>query len=1186
MGIDSKRAAPPLPAPTEESESISTPTELATNESQLQEEERSHFSIPDDGTPITIRTRGHKPNRSSTSLLIEYFEGGKNSSSPDGASSNNRKPSVRVRLTPSKGRGKSDHIQITETKSSRKTSMPKRTHDGPLVPSKSDLDVTDDARSLNSYASATEESNVSRQPIEVEITPTQHRRRERKPSSPLIPAVDSKASSFVPPNRSEISEIPTDSFLDGSGGNTTLSSAPGKKRSRSPSGAEALAAGALGAVAGAVAADKLGRKTRSASHDRKIIEKAVEKASRPDKKHRSKSRTNSTSELDADCKSRRRSKGSHKESLISGVDSSIVSSHQTPSHRSYDSHSSSKVSINNPKLLETVEDAIRRLILPELESLKRERSQRDSRRSKDRESLSSLTSLSREELSVASRKKSSGTENSAKSRGREARNDLSPQSSVEHVSTVEQEEDTPQRGRNSLGEAAVLGAAVAAGAAAVSRDRSRADEKRQRRRRRAKTPERGRAAEEYHEFEQEVSPPMPLSSEINPSELTRTSILSVDTDWPHSASEEQTPVRELGRDAISVESAHDTPTPTPTRTPVTLQQLGAQHANISHGDLKALPRKGPGEYDQYDEDSALSLREPVYHDEYDEYDEEGLEEPGMYENAFYSQQDVPPPLRYVPYQQERRGLSPIQSVSGYTEGESDLHHRRDSRATESEMSSPRKSMMSYDRAHSPSSIPSNMRSHEFGDEDSSIRSSGNPRDTRYTDDSELDRVTSGQAVHGVGASPLVVHQPFGAESAVASLVEGSVLDPSVLSAGQDYRDSQLSYDSRADERLSASGSPTRRSVQDHIDAIEQRNSPSLSKQTASDVSREFDEYEVDEYGQKVPSATYRQSPTASEQAITNAALSMAAAAARNKGIQSGPEESAQQPWQGEGVVRNKSFKERAKADGYQPSATPRHSIDRLSEDYDHPQLRASGLPDMDYPMPEIGYGYRDTQTPSVVDEPLGGPQTQEWHEEQHTPTQDKSFDYERAVTPKASEKGSGHGLGIAEAAAATGMAAGHSRQSSQEHGDEWRRTSVERKRDTLITNPYEDTSPIANLPGIDSNLLGAAGFGPDQYRGFNTGSTGLPQGDEGYETSQPNEMRDNQFKGKGVDFQLQPGVDGDHDDPFYTDLSKRNRQISGMSQGISSPIYDAARGAGIDGIQSNDIIALMEHVSSYTFATP
>ncbi|KAK7973113.1 hypothetical protein PG988_007247 [Apiospora saccharicola] len=1191
MGIESKKA-PPLPAPTESDSVISSPTELATEFSKHAYDEKSSFSLPDDGTPVTIKTRSYQEHdKSQTSLLIEYFEHSKSpESSERGSRSRKRRPSVRVRLTPSRNRERNGHIQITETKSSRKTSMGKKSRaEGPLVqnPSRSELDVMtdpEDSRSMNSYASATEESNVSRHPIEVEINPSvRSSRRDRKVSSPLIPAADSKVSSqsqYVPPNMSDISAIPTDSFLDGSGGTgeTTLSNRKEERedRSRSRTRMEPLATGALGAITASAVADKMNRKTRSASDDRKIIERAVEKASRPDKKHsRSSSgyRRSIGNEADMDSKtsSRRKSRG-HKESVVSAADSSVLSSQLSPSQRSYDSHNSSKVSINNPKLLETVEDAIRRLILPELDAIKRERSTREppGRRPKDKESLSSLTSVSREELAANNKRISADTTHSIKSRGREARNDLSPHSSVEHISVVDSfndHDDTPRRGHDHLGNAALLGADAAAGAAAAERDRSR-DDKRQRRRRRAKTPERGRASEDYRESEHEVVPPMPLQSEINPSEMTRTSILSANTDRPHSASEEMTPIQEVARG--SMESMHDTPTPT--RTPQqqqhTLQSLGATHANISHGDLKALPRKGVGEYeDQELTESDLSQN----YDQYDDEFEDGhLGEPGMFEPGMsgYYQQDVPPPLRYVPYQQERRGLSPIQSVSGYTDGGSDLHHRRDSRATHSEISSPDKSDLC---GQSPSSVPSNLMSREFGDAESDVRSSGYYRDTQYTDDSELDAITSGQAVRGVGANPQFVHQPIGTESAVASLVDGSVLDPSVVSGGQGYRDSQVSYDGRDMSRVSAASTPGKRSFESRREIFERASqSPAVSNHSRSKLSREFDEYDLDEFGRKVP-RNYRHSPSPSEAAITSAALGRAAAAAKAKN----EENTSPATFTAEGVPqRNRSFKERAK-DGYRPDATPRHSADRLSEDYDRPKMEASGLPDANDPLPEIGY-FMEHQTPSLVQEPLRGAEygkEQQWGGDV-TPTQEKTFDYEneRSMTPKAN----GNGLGITEAAAAAAMAAAVGMASThEEQDDEWQRTSGERKRDTIVTNPYGDTSPIANLPGLEGNILD--GFDHNGYRGgFNTGSPGMPQGDEGYETA-PNETRDMQaIKGKGVEFQDQPGMSGNSDDPFYA--PNHQRHLSGLSQGMGSPFYDAATGTGMDRIESRDVIALMEHL--------
>lgn len=1161
MGADLKKA-PPLPAPTESESFVTpTPTELATDISKPVEDDRSSYSLPDDGTPVTIKTRGHRPNKSQTSLLIEYFEGGKNGQ----GGSSERRPSVRVRLTPSKVHGKNDRIQITETRSSRKASY-RRANASPA--GRSELEMTDpeDARSMNSYASATEESNVSRNPIEVEIDSSARSRRNRKVSSPLIPAADSKVSSYVPPgDMSDISVIPTDSFLDGAAGNKDTTATRDEKRARSPLRSDPRSASALG-VAGV--AEKLNRRSRDEREN-------ADKPTKQERRAKARSRTNSVGEkeaAEARSSARRKSRGSTKESMVSAADSSVLSAH---SHRSYDSYSSSKVSINNPKLLETVEDAIRRLILPELDAIKRERSQRDSKTSSknrdslQRDSLSSLTSASRDEL-LASKRKSADTTQSTKStkdrRNREARNEISPQSSIDEVSTVEEEvrddDHTPRRDRARLQDVA-MGVTGAAAVDAALRSKSRVDEKRQRRRRRADNPKRDHHEayqDDFGEAEHEVAPPMPLSSEINPSEMTRTSILSADTDRPHSASEEMTPVREVPRGVASAESMHDTPTPT--RSPAqTLQQLGTQHANISHGDLKALPRKGASGYQEGEADEYSRQHLDPVRDEYDEYDDEGhLAEPGMYEDeedpnhSFFGHQDVPAPLRYVPYQQERRGLSPIQSVSGFTEGESDVQGHRDSRITQtaSELSSPDKSTH-HDRG--------------FGDEESSVMSSGlDYRNTTYTEDSELDRVASGQAVRNVSGNAQMVHQNYGPESAVASLIEGSGLDPSLLSGSAggtyNYGNSQLSYDEAGRATGSRDISPTKRSTEKH------RQSPAPSQERPASASREVLEYDINEYGQKVPLTKERQSPTVSEAAITAAALGRAAAAAlkRQNAVHHSPSrEKNNEEFVGDGVSRNRSFKERAK-DRYMPDARPRHSVDRLS-DYDQPKMGVSGLPDEDHPMPEIGYGYDehgDLHTP-----------------EPGTPTGQNAQPYDRAVTPKAS-RSNAHGNNMTDSAAAAtiaaagAMAASHSRQPSQEHDVEWQRTSSERKRDTLVTNPYEGTSPIANLPGLEGNILNSGGFGTDSYRGgFHTGSPGLAGGDEGYISAAPNEGAN--FKGKGIGLNEQQAI-GNVDDPFYS--AKHGRHLSGMSQGLGSPLYDGATGTGIDRIQSKDIIALMEHVST------
>jgi hypothetical protein len=107
MGVDTRR--PILPAPTESlvdtTGGSTTGTDLATDISRRTD--KTSYSIPDDGSPITVSTRPHRDRDdklsrshrdSQTSLLIEYFEGGKESG---GVVS---RPSVRVRVTPSGAR--------------------------------------------------------------------------------------------------------------------------------------------------------------------------------------------------------------------------------------------------------------------------------------------------------------------------------------------------------------------------------------------------------------------------------------------------------------------------------------------------------------------------------------------------------------------------------------------------------------------------------------------------------------------------------------------------------------------------------------------------------------------------------------------------------------------------------------------------------------------------------------------------------------------------------------------------------------------------------------------------------------------------------------------------------------------------------------------------------------------------
>lgn len=1139
------RKSLPLPAPTETDETT-TPTELTADISKLGDE-KSGYSLPDDGTPVTIHTRGHRSHRSQTSLLIEYFEGSRT------GSSTSRKPSVRVRLTPSTSKkGRRDHnIQVTQTKTSRKGSLTRRIPLDDEIPSR-ELEIPggDDGHSMTSYASATEESTVSRNPIDIEITQgQQQQQRRRRPASPLIPT--SERDSYQPGNGSEISAIPTDSFLDGSG--------PG---------------GDLGS--GEHLEDTLDdpRVTKTRSKDRSSKASSDKPRDKGERKRRSKSRAGSISEPppeDTYTSSRRRSSRSRNPeshiSHVSAADSSVLSSNLAPSHRSMDTRSmrsgASKSSINNPKLLETVEDAIRRLILPELSALKREQSKREGRRASF---TSTGTSASREDIALDRRRSASqrpeqikdkdGLKENAKPkerRNREARHDYDDLSlhspsrdSIEADYRVHDDGNTPKRSGN-LAKAALAGAAGAAAAKALSGtdDQSEAGEKRHRERRRRRTESRARSqslgreryAEEYDDDEEPPppAPPMPLMSEINPSEMTRTSILSAESDGLHSATEEIAPLADQQREIASPSS-----TPTPSRTPTDIHQaLGRTHANVSQGDLNALPR-GKKEYNQaieYETDE-FGHKIPVGQYDYDgsPRDPEPVEYPeDAYEDAYYNTQDVPPPLKYVPYQAGARGLSPIPSVSGFTEVDGETPNRNSRGDVYSSIKSPR-SLQSLD------SVPSNLRSREFD----LASADGGRGNTIYSEDSQVGQTAAGKAVRGIAANPNIIHPAMAAESAVASLIDGSMLDQSVLTGVYSGAgDSNLSYDDRSKLQSSRGVSPDKRSGIDRQEYDDDR-------QATPGQSHEYLEYELDENGRKVPRTKYRQSPTSSEAAITAGAVGAAAAAlkAAQERKQATVEDAADGDFEPAGVFRNKSFKERA-MEGWKPRNTPTHSLDRL--DYEAaPPMEASSIPDHDHPIPELGYIDDDLQTnPSILQEETAPGQ---WSGKA-TPTE-----YGQVIPKSASDE-------EMRDAHLDDEAARLSREPSLEI-DEWRRTSAERKRDTLLTNPYEDASPIVN-PALNDNLLGSRGLG------FSTGSPGFKY-DEGYMSNGPNRTPDAEPKGKA----LMPGPSNymGGEDPFYGSQDN-NRALSGMSQGMASPFYDASTGGGIERIENKDIVALMQHVS-------
>ncbi|KAL1838226.1 hypothetical protein VTJ49DRAFT_2924 [Mycothermus thermophilus] len=1164
MVVESKRRPPPpLPAPTDTNSTLTGAPSDVTSEISKTGDEKSTYSLPDDGTPVVIKTGGHRSSKSQTSLLIEYWEGGR--ASHASAASDSRKPSVRVRVTPgSRHRSKSgsdrDRIRISQSKS-RKNS-PSRRSGSKVGPSRSEVEALEDM-DTSSYASATEESTVSRNPIEVEIERGANSRR-RRPASPLIPATDSKVS-YQNATGSEISAIPTNSFLDGSGPATSFGMSDTKS---DPS--RDYVVGAAAGLGAAAAADKLRSKTRE-SRERDSVSVSKTRDRDKDRKHRSsKSRTSSLAREDKYAERakspRRRSKG-HTDSLVSAADSSVVSSAFAPSHRSADQHSvrsavSKASSINNPKLLETVEDAIRRLILPELNALKREQSKRGGRRDSV---TSSTTTVSKDEY-ASDRRRSGATDKnpvtprdsmrSKASRDREARNDFDDSSAISHDSIDDDghSDDTPARSADRL-KAAAAGAAMGAAAVAAHELLQSPSDDKQRARRRRRAEMRARGSDITADEDSELGlphVPMPLMSDINASDVTRASILTAETDRPHSASEELNPGRDRENERLSRSS-----TPTPTKN--LLQTLGTLHANVSHGDLKKLPEQRTGQWDEYVIDdngkkvpSRMARR--MRGEEDDDYEDSESGHPYAPDNPYdyYSTQDVPPPLKYVPYQPERRGLSPIPSVSGYTEG-SELP-ARESRATHRASDS----LSSADDRSVRSSVL---------DQASVISPPG----------SELDAIASGQAVHAVAQNPDIIHPP-GIESNVASLVDASMLDGSVLTnsssvVGNQYA-AREAMSTLEEEHSREPGTPSKHSMGSHHGGVDSRG---VSPESDSHRSRQFVEYDLDEYGRKVPKATYRQSPTMSEAAITSAAVGAAAAVLRAqnaKGQRVVADDEVD--YQGAGTGQGMSFKDRTQ-NGRRPGIDTASQQSLVSE-ADRPKLGFSSMPDPNDPMPEIGQWNDDDfdvlTNPSLLNGEGGREQEEHW-EGDATPRQrpqnlPDDVDYQALDEARASQatpqQGSSHNLGMA-AVAAAGMATAQSQDQDQ---DEWYRSPEDKKRDTLITNPYEGSSPIA-----DNTLLAGQGFDPAAFSGLY--GTRSPLGlkvDEGYMSQGPNKTPDIHAKGKAPDYGL---AGAGPEDPFFATPQQTHR-LSGMSQGMGSPMYDSATGAGIENIESKDIIALMQHL--------
>ena len=1172
MGVDTRRK-PPLPAPTESStlqtsDDNGPGTDLATDVSRRTD--HTSYSIPEDGSPITVNTTKKRDkhgknleksgHHSQTSLLIEYFEGGK---TPNVHS----RPSVRVKVTPSsarKGKENKDHIQITEGGGTRKPSYTRRISLGPKNAGETHLIEGDD----HSVSSLAENSSLSGRlpPVEIEVM-------HKDQGSDLSGTSISNGSRYVAINQSEISAMPPDSMLGGKAEPAT----PRRTRSPDMSADDAL-----------VTTDTLKtpsrRRSRSLSRER-ITQKVIEKLGkdpgaigRGKHKHgKSRSRSASQEQLKESLSSPRRRSSKHRHSgEVPSGESSLINASQVSDGRSFRS-GTSRSSYNNPKLLEMVEDTVRRLILPEITALKAEQKTQTNLKKFERGNRDSVDSIdSREELTRKPSKHSSDPnvrgkpkvvlnrdENGPgltlsgdsvkrkKGRHDEYYDSPSERSFERGMSeeTVIRDGGKESRKRSKEGSrlrdtaaAAVVGGLLTH-AALRHHDSKSSIERRERRRKRSKSHSRSHSlstsvAETEEIFYKHDVPPMPMRSEITNSDLTRDSLLSERTSTPTSE-RRRAEIREVAR--ASPKGVYSPEERTPTRSPAGLRGLGTHHKNNSRGDL-SLHSAHSEEHLQEEKshhygEAALAgatvgaglagTRHAI--EQYENRDE----------NSYAS----------------RRGLSPIQSVASYEER--DVSHEETTRRAHSAGSvssverhhekDPRLSMRSISSVDSANVLRSNRPqgiSLESGSEilgphdlrnsnqelsrdptneswyddneryrDDSLRNSTvDVRHlTNYTDDSAdapyLDKVTAAQQIRGIGANAEYIHTPVAVESAVASL-----LDPSVVDVGSNR------------SGPSGLGETYLNSPESDV----QHENYTRGNQSASNVA----------YG----------SPLKQQHDVVDQDL---------------------QTMSGNVYDRN-------------ASNSPKRSVPLLADGDSTGRLSAHNYP-MD-PLPEFLPGMKSpsdiSTNPSDIQGPRRGPSYDtpiQWPYQKADSSQEQDY-LARSNNTSTHESLKAAAANMLSAAAGAGAAAALAQRERhiKEGYDE-----VEVRE---VHDSYSDEDREYHQNTVEDHETGHT-----YPNGKTIPTPTMQKDDEGYQTEDPitralgMHTPDNRPNGKELfpDESLSmgiPNVMGALGDPF---LGENVRSTSANSHGMGSPLYDSATGTGLDRIQSKDIVALMNHVSCH-----
>ena len=1195
MGVDTRK--PLLPAPTESSIQPTsgdlTPTELATDISRRTD--RTSYSIPEDGSPVTISTRKRREthdkdrestltrasHQSQTSLLIEYFEGGKGSKV-------HLKPSVRVKVTPSAARklkDTKDHVQITEAGSGRKPSYTRRISLGPNSVEEQQIAENTDDRSISSYTSAAEESSLAGRapPIEIEVM-------HRTQGSDLSGASMS-GDHQIQQNGSEISSMPPDSMLEGTPTNLN----PQRQRSRSISKDPALAT-----------KDTLKtlsrRRSRSLSRERitqKVIEKPGSKSREVSSgKHRhggkSRSRSVSKEQLSESVRSlKRRSSRQHREDEIpSGAESSLLSTSQfSPKRKSGDQYSfrsgTSKSSLNNPKLLETVEDAIRRLILPELTALKHEQRTQQNRRKfeeSNRDSIVSGSSLSRGEIGRRVSKHASAPDVSAKPKvvlnqdGNDPGTVLSGNSvkgksgarrekeqlnasersydrGIPEEAVIRDDEKVPRKKSKDghrIRDVAVgaIAGGVLTTAALRHHDSKSSIDKRERVKRRSKSRSRSVSISGDTEeiFQKHDVPPMPMRSEINESDLTRDSILSEQTSSPISE-RRQKEVRELSRG--SPREVLSPVSRTPPRTPLAIQRgLNTFHSNYSREDATAQSVQGPrsprSPYDKIHRSNTWEtpLVGAVLHSGAAATANHLSNRPGKGDDHSYATHS------------NGRVLSPIQSDVDYKEDRE------------------RPNRDSFRQTHSSGSL------------------------------SSLNRNARKNSAISIGSLSSAASTNFARSKRPQGINlenEEDILEQHGLRDSELDQDREVSRDSSVDEwydRQHEQNEHYRHSLDDSSYRDSVIDIKHLTNYTDDSLDAPYlDKVAAAQHVQGVgANPEYIHTPIAVESAVASlhdssilGAQSSQSARSRlgersyldspNGGQQTPDRRNSFEPeahsYEHEIDMRPSSHGERRSVSdrsyNLEDTKSPRQSVARsLDEEQEHIPMGTSGMPIPDDPLPEIGMGVdseSDINTnPSIIQGPgLPHDDREPWLIQSASP---RSREGQWTRSDNTSAHNSLKAAAAVMLSAAAGVSAGKAVASRT--GDREKELAASEHEQDMAEHDYEHSMNHD--------------FGPmqDSYTGSQPIPTPTMNKDEGY-ISAPNarspgaatpDQKPNRL-GMFEDEEMDDMMDGD--DPFLSGTHARH--LSGNSHGMPSPLYDSATGRGIDRIQSKDVVALMDHVS-------